>query len=438
MSEKIRKDIHKHLENFYKNKEKQPFVPGKTRVQYAGAIFDEKEVISMMDTILDGWFGLGNKAREFESAFSEYLGVSKTVLTNSGSSANLLAITALTSDELDGHLKKGDEVITPAVTFPTTLNPIIQNNLKPVFLDVQLGSYNITPDDLSDAISDRTKLIFLPHAFGVPNEMDKIMRFANEHNIYVVEDNCDALGSTYNGKKTGSFGILSTCSFYPAHHMTMGEGGAVSIKSGNMPLYRIVKSLRDWGRACYCEHDKMSPDGACGKRFEFEVDGTPYDHRYMYSHIGYNLKPLELQAAMGVEQLKKLPFFVKRRKENFKILYNDFKRYEDYFILPHAPVKADPSWFCFPLTLRDNTPFKRKDIISFLEKNKIQTRLFFAGNIIKQLAYKNIERRVVGKLDNSDKIMKDSFFIGVYPGIDSERMGYIIDKIEEFMRKCGK
>ena len=438
MSEKIRKDIYKHLEKFYKNREKHRFIPGKTRIQYAGAIFDEKEVISMLSTILDGWFGLGNKAREFESAFSNYLGVSRTVLTNSGSSANLLAITALASDKFDGHLKKGDEVITSAATFPTTLNPIIQNNLKPVFLDVKLGSYNINPDNLSNARSDRTKLIFLPHAFGIPNEMNKIMEFAEDHNIYIVEDNCDALGSTYDGKKTGSFGILSTCSFYPAHHMTMGEGGAVSIKSDNIVLYRIVKSLRDWGRACYCEHDEMAPDGACGKRFEFKIGGTPYDHRYVYSHMGYNLKPLELQAAMVVEQLKKLPYFIKRRKENFKILYNEFKRYEEYFILPQAPSQADPSWFCFPLTIRDGVLFKRKDIISFLEKNKIQTRLFFAGNITKQPAYKNIECRIVGKLDNSDKIMRDSFFIGVYPGIDKEMIEYIIDKIEEFMRKYGK
>jgi CDP-6-deoxy-D-xylo-4-hexulose-3-dehydrase len=307
----------------------------------------------------------------------------------------------------------------------------------PVLLDVELGSYNIDPADLKKALSKRTRAIFLPHAFGIPNEMDVIMEFAEKHDLYVIEDNCDALGSLYNGKKTGSFGLLSTCSFYPAHHITMGEGGAVSIRDDDIGLYRIIRSLRDWGRACYCEHDETNPDGACGKRFNFKIDGIPYDHRYMYTHVGYNLKPLEFQAAMGIEQLKKLPQFIEKRMSNFKVLYEEFLKYEEYFILPSWPAKSVPSWFCFPLTIRDGAPFSRRDITLFLEKHGIQTRLFFAGNIIRQPAYKRVRCRIVGKLSNCDKIMRDSFFIGVYPGITEEKMRYVLDVVGKFMRNYG-
>jgi len=431
----IRRKIHGTLREFYKINQGKKFIPGVTRIQYAGSIFDEREVIASVDAILDGWFGLGKKGREFELTFSKYLGVARTVLTNSGSSASLLALAALNSPYFRGHLKKGDEVITPAMTFPTTFNSIIQNNLCPVLLDVELGSYNINPDNLNNALSEKTRAIFLPHAFGIPNEMNAIIEFAEDHDLYVIEDNCDALGSVYDGKKSGSFGILSTCSFYPAHHITMGEGGTVSIRDDDINLYRIIKSLRDWGRACYCEHDETNLNGACGRRFEFKIDGIPYDHRYMYTHMGYNLKPLELQAAMGIEQLKKLPDFIKKREENFKSLYTEFQKYEEHFILPSWSAKSNPSWFCFPLTIRCNAPFSRREITFFLEKNGIQTRLFFAGNIIRQLAYKNIKCRKVGKLNNCDKIMKDSFFIGVYPGIDEEKMTYILNKIEEFMKR---
>jgi len=433
--QKIRKKIYDILREFYRKKSDTEFIPGTTRIQYAGAMFDDCEVIAMVDSILNGWFGLGRKGREFELMFSKYLGVVRTILINSGSSASLLALAALTSPYFRGRLRKGDEVITPAMTFPTTFNSIIQNNLSPVLLDVELGSYNISPGDLKKALSKKTKAIFLPHAFGIPNEMDVIMDFAEEHDLYVVEDNCDALGSIYGDKKTGSFGMLSTCSFYPAHHITMGEGGAVSLRDDDINLYRIIKSLRDWGRACYCEHDETNPNGACGRRFDFKINGIPYDHRYMYTHMGYNLKPLEFQAAMGIEQLKKLPHFIKKRKKNFKILYNEFQRYEEYFILPSWPAKSNPSWFCFPLTLRDGAPFSRREITLFLEKNGIQTRLFFAGNITRQPACKSIKYRSVGRLNNCDKIMKDSFFIGVYPGIDEEKMTYVLCKIQEFMGK---
>lgn len=437
MDMETEKKFHKYLEDFYREKGNQKFVSGQTPVQYAGAVFDHKEIIAILDSLLGGWFGLGRSAREFESNFSEYIGAAKTVLTNSGSSATLLAVTALTAKELANHLERGDEVITPAMTFPTTINPVLQNGLKPVILDVELGTYNINPDDLENALTDKTKLIFLPHAFGVPNEMDKVMKFANDNGLYVIEDNCDALGSTYKGKKTGSFGTLSTCSFYPAHHMTMGEGGAVSVNKDAELLSGIVRSFRDWGRACYCAHDEKTPNGACGKRFDFKIDGIPYDHRYVYTHMGYNLKPLELQAAMGLEQLKRLSEFVRKRRENFDTLYKALKGYEDYFILPKTPDNSEPSWFCFPLTLRDGVPFQRRDIVSFLEQNKIQTRLFFAGNVTRQPAYKGVDCVIVGDLKNSDKIMKDSFFVGVYPGIDKERMDYMIAKVDEFMKKFG-
>ncbi len=435
MDEEAKKNFQKYLKEFYKDEKEKEFIPESSRVQYAGAIFDENEVMSILNSVLDGWFGLGKSAREFESKFSDYIGAKRTVLTNSGSSANLLALSSLTSKEITTHLKKGDEVITTAMAFPTTLNPILQNGLIPVFLDVELGTYNVNPTDLEEALTDKTKLIFLAHAFGIPNEMDKIMKFAKDNDLFVIEDNCDALGSTYDNKKTGSFGTLSTCSFYPSHHITMGEGGSVSINSDDETLYRAIKSFRDWGRACYCSHDETSPNGACNKRLDFKVDGVPYDHRYVYTHRGYNLKPIELQAAMGIEQLKRLPEFIRKRKKNFKVLYEELKNYEDYFILPKVPKKADPSWFCFPITLKNNSPFERRDIISFLEKNKIQTRLFFAGNVTRQPAYKDMGHRVVGNLNNSNKIMKDSFFVGVYPGIDEERMSYMIGKIEEFMKK---
>jgi CDP-6-deoxy-D-xylo-4-hexulose-3-dehydrase len=435
--ETIRAKLRENLKEFYscrKSSSKQ-FTPKTARIQYAGALFDEHEAIALVDAVLDGWFGLGKKNRVFEQMFSEYLGVARTVLTNSGSSANLLALAALSSPDFKGHMHKGDEVITPAMTFPTTFNSILQNNLVPVLVDVKLGNYNMNPSNLQKALSPKTKAILLPHAFGIPNEMDEVMDFAEDHDLIVVEDNCDALGSTYNGKKTGSFGVLSTCSFYPAHHITMGEGGAVSMRDDDANLYRIIKSFRDWGRACFCEHDETNPDGACGRRFDFKIGGVPYDHRYMYTHIGYNLKPLEFQAAMIIEQLKKLPDFIGKRKANFKELYDEFHKYRQYFILPCWPVQSDPSWFCFPLTIREDAPFSRRDITFFLEKNGVQTRLFFAGNVLRQPAYKNVECRIVGSLEHSDKIMKDSFFIGVYPGIDEEKMAYVISKVEEFMGK---
>lgn len=430
--EEVRQRIREQIAQFFElKKSSSKFAPGKSWVQYAGAVFDECEAIAMVDSILDGWFGLGKKGREFEEEFSRYIGCKGAVLANSGSSANLLAVSSLLSPQLKERIKKGDEVITPAATFPTTFNPLVQNGLKPVLLDVELGTYNINAENLEKAVSQKTRLIMLPHTMGNPNEMDAVMDFAEEHSIIVIEDNCDALGSSYKGRKTGSFGLLSTCSFFPAHHITLGEGGIVCVKDAR--LGRIVRSLRDWGRDCYCEHDEIRPNGACGKRFDFKINDIPYDHKYIYSNVGYNLKPLELQAAMGVEQLKRLPRFIEARKKNFRALYEEFSKYEDSFVLPKALPGADPSWFCFPLTIRDEAKFNRSEITAWLEKNRIQTRLLFAGNIIRQPAYRKVEYRVVGKLTNSDKIMRDTFFIGVYPGIDEERLKYVIDKVREFM-----
>ena len=421
----------------YKAKYKKQFVSGQTKIQYAGPVYDQREINAMITAILDGWFGVGKYTREFELKFSDFLGAKETILVNSGSSANLLAVSALLSNQFDGKLSKSDEVITPAVTFPTTFSPIIQNNLKPVLLDVNPSTYNINAEDLKNAISDRTKVIMVPHALGNPNEMDAIMDFAEEHDLFVIEDSCDALGSTYNGKYTGTFGTFGTFSFYVAHQMMLGEGGAVVLN--DQDLEPIVRSIRDWGRACVCPVCKVSldPNYRCPLRFQFQTETLPedYDKRYVYQNIGYNLKPLEFQAAMGLEQLKKLPKFIEIRKKNFKTLYDSFENYSDYFILPEALPKADPAWFSFVLTVKDNTSFKRKDIVSWLEKHNIETRLLFAGNIIRQPAYKDVECRVVGNLDNSDRIMKNAFFIGVYPGIGDEQLNYMIDTIREFMNK---
>ncbi|MCG2825364.1 MAG: lipopolysaccharide biosynthesis protein RfbH [Thermoplasmatales archaeon] len=436
--QKIKEEIISKIVEYYRLKGDKKFVPSVSRINYAGTVSNEKEAISMLDAILDGWLGLGPKAREFSKAFSEYLGVSKTCLVNSGSSANLLSISALMSKKIKGPLEKGDEVITSAVTFPTTLNPIIQNALKPVFVDVELGTYNVDVEKLKEAITDKTRLIMLPHTLGNPNNMDAIMDIAEDYNLYLIEDNCDALGSEFNGKKTGSFGVLSTCSFYPAHHITTGEGGAVSIPKEDPLLYRVVRSLRDWGRDCWCESDEKSINGACGRRFEWLIDGIKYDHKYIYSHIGYNLKPTEIQAAMGLEQLKKLDEFNDKRKRNFKYLYENLKKYEDYIILPKKHEKADPAWFAFPITLKEDAPFSRIEIIKFLEENKIQTRLIFGGNITKQPAYKGCEFKIHSSLGNSDQIMKNAFFIGVYPGIGESELQYIIQVFEAFFSEVKK
>lgn len=431
----IREEIfEKVIELYNLQKSQAKFEPGKTQINYAGRVYDEKEMISLVDASLDFWLTTGRYAKQFEEELAKFMGVRYCLLTNSGSSANLLAISALTSPKLGKkRLQPGDEVITTACGFPTTLNPIIQNNLIPVFVDVELGTYNIQADKVEEAISEKTKAIFVPHTLGNPVQLDQILKLVKEYDLWFVEDNCDALGSKYNGRYTGSFGHISTCSFYPAHHITMGEGGAVL--TDDTLLKDIIASFRDWGRDCWC-----SPgcDDTCGKRFGWQLGSLPkgYDHKYIYSHIGYNLKVTDMQAAIGVEQLKKLPNFVQSRRENFQSLYRELKEYEDFFVLPRATEKSDPSWFGFPLLVKADAPFSREDIVTFLEDGKIATRMLFGGNLLRQPAYQDIVHRSPDSLSNTDLVMNRLFWTGVYPGLTKEIMTYLIFKFREFMEKA--
>ena len=429
---KIRKEIFDRVKEIHHlRKGQENFIPGKTRINYAGRVYDEKEMIALVDASLDFWLTVGRYAKQFEEEFAKFLGVKYCLLANSGSSANLLAISALTSPKLkEKRLKYGDEVITTACGFPTTVNPIIQNNLIPVFIDVNLGTYNIQVDKIEDAITEKTKAIFIAHTLGNPVNLDKIRKIVKKYNLWFIEDNCDALGSKYKRKYTGTFGHISTCSFYPAHHITMGEGGAVL--TNNLELKKIIASFRDWGRDCWCGPGK---DNTCGKRFEWQLGKLPfgYDHKYIYSHLGYNLKITDMQAAVGCAQLGKLPSFIKKRRENWHKLYKIFKNYEDYFILPKYSEEAKPSPFGFALTIKNKVPFKRSDIVNFLENNNIQTRMIFAGNIVRQPCMEKANYKVVGDLKNTDKIMNDTFWLGVYPGINDEMIEYIRKKVEEFI-----
>ena len=393
MENKLRSEILEKVKLLYEyRKSQEEFVPGESYVNYAGRVYDEKDMMNLVDSSLDFWLTAGRYADEFEEKFANFLGIKYCLLTNSGSSANLLAISALTSPKLgDRKLERGDEVITTACGFPTTLNPIIQNGLKPVFIDVELGTYNIQVDLIENSLSDKTKAIFIPHTLGNPADIDKIMKLSKEYDLWFIEDNCDALGSKYNGIYTGSFGHISTFSFYPAHHITMGEGGAVL--TDDPLLKEIIASFRDWGRDCWCE---PGCDNTCGKRFKWQFGDLPfgYDHKYVYSHIGYNLKLTDMQAALGIEQLKKLPSFIEARKNNYNTIYNQLKGYEDYLMLPKVEKNADPSWFGFPIIVKSNPKFTRDEIINYLENNKVATRMLFGGNLTKQPAYKNIDFKI--------------------------------------------
>lgn len=433
-SRDLKQEIFNLVTKYYKEKHKvKPFIPGETYIPYAGRVYDEKEMISLVDSALDFWLTAGRFARQFEKEFSNYLGVKHCILTNSGSSANLLAISALTSPKLgERRLKPGDEVITVACAFPTTVNPIIQNNLIPVFVDVDVGTYNIMVEKIEDALSKKTKAIFLAHTLGNPFNLDKILEICKKYNLWLIEENCDALGSKYNGQYTGTFGHIATFSFYPPHQITMGEGGA--LVTNDSQLKKLIQSFRDWGRDCWCE---PGCDNTCGKRFSCQLGSLPfgYDHKYIYSHIGYNLKVTDMQAAIGVEQLKKLPLFIKARKKNFKFLYEGLKKYEKYFILPEVEFKADPSWFGFLLTVRKDAGFTRDEIVKYLENNKIATRMLFAGNITRHPSFENVEYRIYGDLENTDFIMNNSFWIGVYPGYTEIIIKYTLEKIFIFINK---
>ncbi|PAB60647.1 lipopolysaccharide biosynthesis protein RfbH [Anaeromicrobium sediminis] len=432
----IRNEIVNRVVEIYKiRKSKEGFIPGKTKIHYSGRVFDENEMVALIDSALDFWLTLGKEGRKFINDFTKYMNMQYGLVTNSGSSANLVALSALCSPNIENPIKPGDEVITTAMAFPTTFNPIIQNNLTPVLIDVEEGTYNIDASKIKAAISDKTRAIVFAHTLGNPAEMDKIIQIAKKYNLYIIEDTCDALDSKYDNKLCGTFGDFSTYSFYAAHHMTMGEGGA--ILTNNINLYKQALSIRDWGRACYCQTGESNPNGVCGKRFKHKYENLPYgyDHKYVYTNIGYNLKPLDIQCAIGIEQLKKLPAFTEKRKYNFNILYNFFKKYEDKFILPITLPKADPSWFSFPLTIRKNSGFTRKDLVTYLEDNMIETRMLFTGNILKHPAYKHIDYRIADKLNNTDNVLTNTFFLGIYPGLTEDMLQYIIDVTDRFMTK---
>jgi CDP-6-deoxy-D-xylo-4-hexulose-3-dehydrase len=430
--EHIRQEIFEKVRELHDLRRRDgEFRPGASKISYAGRVFDEKEMVALVDSSLDFWLTSGRYADAFEQELAAFLGAKYCLLTNSGSSANLLAISALTSPKLgDRRLCPGDEVITTACGFPTTLNPILQNRLKPAFVDVEEGTYNALPDQVQEAISPRTKAIFVPHTLGNPADLGVLTDLARDHGLWLVEDNCDALGSRYRGRHTGTFGDLSTCSFYPAHHITMGEGGAVVADD---PLLRkIVASFRDWGRDCWCG---PGCDNSCGRRFSWQMGQLPhgYDHKYIYSHIGYNLKVTDMQAAVGVEQLKKLPGFVAARRANFDRLYDAVRPYHDYFVLPRSLPDAEPSWFGFPLMVREEAPFGRAEIVQHLEDRLIATRMLFGGNLLRQPAYEGIEHRLAGPLAVTDRVMGDLFWIGVYPGLTADMLGYMADAIRQFV-----
>lgn len=408
------------------------FVPGETPIPVSGRVFDSDEITHLVESSLDCWLTMGRFAEEFEQRFSRFLGVRHAVLCNSGSSANLLALSALTSSKLGGEaLKPGDEVITIAAGFPTTVNPIIQNRLVPVFLDIQMPTYDIDVRDLERAVGPRTGAIMVAHTLGNPFNVEAVLEVTRQHDLWLIEDNCDGLGSLYQGKMTGTFGDLATVSFYPAHHITMGEGGCVV--TNQTSLKTLVESFRDWGRDCWCDPGK---ENTCGRRFAWQLGDLPsgYDHKYIYSHIGYNLKLTDMQAAVGVAQLQKLPDFIRVRKRNWQLLREGLKPYEDVLILPEPTPQSDPSWFGFLITVHKEAPFTRADLIRHLDERKIGTRLLFGGNLTSQSPYREVPYRVVGPLANTDLVMRQAFWIGVYPGLTEEMIGYMIETIGKFVR----
>jgi CDP-6-deoxy-D-xylo-4-hexulose-3-dehydrase len=431
---RIRQEIFALVGKLYKYKyHEKPFIPRKTPIRYAGRVFDEKEITNLVDASLDFWLTSGRYAEEFESRLAHYFNSSDALLVNSGSSANLVALSTLTSPKLgDRRLKPGDEVITIAASFPATVAPIVQNSLVPVFVDVKVGTYNAIPGQLKEAIGPKTRAIFLAHTLGNPFDVDAVLELVKKHDLWLIEDNCDSLGSKYREGLTGTFGHLSTVSFYPAHHITTGEGGCVV--TNDEELARIARSFRDWGRDCYCNPGESN---TCGKRFSQQFGALPpgYDHKYIYSHVGYNLKMTDMQASIGVAQLDKLERFIRRRKENFDHLYSGLIPYQSKMIMPEATSHSDPSWFGFLLTIKEDAGFSRNQLTSFLEQNGIETRNLFCGNLIKQPAFLDIKKRQIGDLKNTDLIMNNTFFIGLFPGIGKAQIDYVLEVFGEFFKR---
>jgi len=426
----IRKEILSRVEELYGlRKAQKKFIPGETKISYAGRAYDEKEMVNLVDSSLDFWLTAGRFAEELEKKFRKFFHSRECLLVNSGSSANLLMIATLCSRQLKNHLKPGDEVITTAACFPTTIAPLLQYQLVPVFVDCELGTYNIKADRIKEAVSAKTKAIFITHTLGNPCDMERILAVAGQHKLFLLEDTCDALGAAFDKRKAGTFGDMASLSFYPAHHMTMGEGGAVVVN--NPEMVKIARSIRDWGRDCWC---KPGENNTCGRRFDYQWEKLPcgYDHKYVYSNIGYNLKVTDMQAAVGCAQFDKLPDFIKKRNTNFRRYLSRLEKYKRFLILPEQEKKADPSWFGFPLTVSGG--LVRERLTSYLEDFKIETRLLFAGNILKQPGFDNIQHRNYDDLKNTDRIMKDTFFLGVYPGLTEEKIDFILGKIDDFFK----
>jgi CDP-6-deoxy-D-xylo-4-hexulose-3-dehydrase len=436
----LREEILAKVREYYEAEfsEKPEFTPGDSRVSYGGRVFDEREIVNLVDSSLDFWLTYGRWSKQFEDGLAAYLGVRSALLVNSGSSANLLAFAALTSDKLgERAIRRGDEVITVAAGFPTTVAPVVQFGAIPVFVDVRLGTYDIDPEQLEAALSDRTKAIMIAHTLGNPFDIDAVKAFCDKHNLWLVEDNCDALGGEYNGRKTGTFGDIGTSSFYPPHHMTMGEGGAVY--TDNAQLANILLSIRDWGRDCWCPSGK---DNTCNRRFSQQHGTLPfgYDHKYVYSEWGYNLKVSDMQAAVGVAQLEKMPAFAQARRHNYTYLREALRPLEDLLVLPDPTPGSDPSWFGFLITVREGSGLSRDKLVAALEAAKVQTRMLFAGNMIRQPVFDSMRAsgegyRVVGELTNTDRIMNDAFWIGVYPGMTDEMLQHMVDVL---LKECGR
>ncbi len=433
IADALREQIAALVRRYYHEKySARSFYPGRDLVHYAGRVFDAEELCNLIDASLDFFLTANRYAERFEAEFAAYLGLSNALLVNSGSSANLVALTSLTSHKLgERRLKPGDEVVTVAAAFPTTVAPIVQNNLVPVFVDVNLGDYTALPEQLFEAIGPKTRAIMMAHTLGVPFNLDVVMELVQKYDLWLIEDNCDSLGSRYRGQLTGTFGHFSTVSFYPAHHITMGEGGCVV--TNDDILGRIAGSIRDWGRDCYCAGGESN---TCGKRFSQQFGGLPYgyDHKYVYSHIGYNLKVTDMQAAVGCAQLNKLDTFIARRRANFDWLMEMLRPYEDRLLLPRPVPNSEPAWFGFVITVRERAGFTRNDLARFLEANRVETRNLFSGNLLRHPAYEAIPHRVVRDLANTDRVMNNTLFVGVYPGLDQARLDHVAEVFARFMR----